>query len=251
MSIENGASAFEMHGYSVVLLATNTVAPFVEGTGFSVGAQPGATATLQCAFCAGRFDGSNALSSTGTIIGILPQAFSGPGPSIATGSDFRLGTFSIGALATNGVTAGPGALFRIGRTFLSDSATGLTVTPTGSVGSSATIAAGGSGYVTSGYPVNATDNYGGIWKMTISGGAVSSVTMLSAPYVSSATPGNPIALNSPSGQPGTGATINVTWATGTGTNFVGTIASNGTAGVNCTGAPTAGFVATNGIVTHC
>jgi hypothetical protein len=107
-------------------------------------------------------------------------------------------------------------MLRLGTTYLTPSATGLAIDAKGSVGVSATVAAGGTNWITG---LFARDPYGGFWKITGGGGGTAaSVTMVVPPtYPTKTPPANPIALTAY----GTGAvdnnaaglTINITWNT--------------------------------------
>lgn len=233
LEITAGASGQKLHGASIVLEASNAVAPSIEATGFAISGGGGA-ATIQCALCMGRYDGTNALSSDAVVVGFHPQLYTGGGPSIAFGDDYRLVTFSGAVLAGPSNDILNNGSYRVGMGHIASAADGVTIDPTGSVGQSATVAAGGSGFVAS--PANVTDAYGGVWQITgISGSAVTTVSMLRAPHVLGAVPANPIALTPAPGQAGSGLTVNVTWGTGTTTHMNGVVITG--AGSTVSGLP--------------
>lgn len=225
LAAATGSTVHEVNGISVILLGGHAVAGDFENFAYTIGAQ-GSTPTFTCGYCDGTYDGTNALASNAALVGFIEAANSGVGPIIGYAVDGRLATFNGAAIGENGGDIFGNGSVRIGRSYLTDSSAGLTITGTGSIGTTAMVAAGGSGYTPTN--LNATDAYGGIWELTINGsGVVTAVTMLRAPAISGAPPANPLALTSLPAQPGTGATINVTWATGTGTAFAGTITSTG------------------------
>ena len=134
-------------------------------------------------------------------VGVLPS----------TGNAYDGGFFK-----TNGASMDGAGMLRLGTTYLTPGSTGLAIDAKGSVGASATVAAGGSNWTN---PLFATDPYGGFWKINAaSGGAATSLFMIVAPtYPSTTPPSNPIALT-PYGTASidygaTGLTANITWNT--------------------------------------
>lgn len=160
----------------------------------------------------GRYGGYFPLLTTGTLIGA--QNNRGAQFTADYGIDFRRGAFNKAVVAYPNAALDNSGNLQLGVAWLKPTASGLTIDPTGSVGASATVATGGSGFPA--VPVYFTDPYGGVWfGGTPASGVVTAVTMVKAPYVSGATPSNPIALTGPDGCAGSGVTINVTWTTGT------------------------------------
>jgi hypothetical protein len=102
VSIRVGASANFLTGSSVVLLSTNAVAASIENLGFLVGAQQGATATLNCAYAVGGYQGYNPISSTGGVLKYIGHAGANSGPTIAYGVDLSLCTFTGNAYSSTG-----------------------------------------------------------------------------------------------------------------------------------------------------
>lgn len=214
---------------------------------------PSSSAGYRVGFEFGRFGGAFPVATNGTLITATGNV--GESVTVAGGIDFRLATFTAAFFQTQFASLDGAGTLRIGRSFLSDSSGGLIITPTGSIGVSATVSAPGTGY-TNGSDV--VDNYGGLWRITsLSGSGVATVSLVSAPYVSGATPSNPISLAMLQGTAGgSGATINVTWAAGTDVTVAGPLiatayTAGASAGVSCTGSPTGSFASVNGIVTHC
>ena len=93
LSIETGASAKNLHGVSVILLSTNSVAPSQEGIAFAAGLQNGGTPTLTCAFCVGRIDSDNPVSASGTLFGFL-LATGESAQTVANGVDIHNVSFT-------------------------------------------------------------------------------------------------------------------------------------------------------------
>ena len=152
----------EMHGYSIFVLGA-TSSPFNEATGYTIGAgSTGGAPVIMCAFCAGRFEGGNALASGAMLIGFLPTGYTGMGPSIADAADFRLASYSDAMIAGNGGYWN-GTTLALGHTIFSDSAGGMTIAPTASTATTASVATAGSGY-NQGAALNFTDGYHGIWQ---------------------------------------------------------------------------------------
>ena len=234
VSGRTGASYTDEVGILIAHDFSHAISGVRTSSAIVIGDQPGAVPWKEAAFLVGnRQGGAWPLGTAGSIIKAeLGLSYTTYPSSTAYGADFLLGTFSKAAFRSQGFQVDGSGNARIGRTYFTDSTGGITVDPTGSVGLSATIAAGGSGYVgPSTY--YGTDIYGGVWKYTIAAGAVTAVTMYRAPYVQGTTPANPIALTSDRGQPGTGTTINITWQGG-GNVVLGTgtaIATNATTGM--------------------
>lgn len=135
----------------------------------------------------------------------------------ATGNPYDGGFFR-----TNGASLDGAGTLRLGTTYLTPSAAGLSIAAKGSVGTGAAIAAAGSGYAAAVGAVQAfTTAVGGTWLVTMDvTGVPISVAVVSQPAIASTTPpANPIAtiaLNRAS--QGTGLTFNLTWNT-TGTTL--------------------------------
>ncbi len=102
IAIETGASANFVVGNSVVLLSTNATAAATENLGFMVGAQSGGTATLDCAYAIGGYQGFNPIASTGGILKYLGHAGASSGPTITYGLDVSNCTFTGPAFKTAG-----------------------------------------------------------------------------------------------------------------------------------------------------
>jgi hypothetical protein len=145
--------------------------------------------------------------------------------AVDAGIDWRLGTFSTAFFQMPGASMDGSGTLRLGHTFLSDSGSGLTITPTGSVGTAATPVAGGSGFavVAGQTTVTVGDGYHGRWAATISGGQITALALISAPYIEGTPPVVAVPLTALYGQPGTGATATINWGTGTSFTIAGTL----------------------------
>lgn len=91
LHIATGADALYQQGIQVVIESANAVAPTNWGSGYDVAAQVGATPTLLCGFCAGGYNGYNAIASTGALFAFMRHANAGsyPAASVAYGVDLR------------------------------------------------------------------------------------------------------------------------------------------------------------------
>ena len=133
-------------------------------------------------------------------------------PNCAFGDDYLLANFSTAAFRSRGFPVDGSGNVQIGNAWLTNSGGTLNINTMNSVQTGATLVAGGTGYYGTG--AYATDPYGGVWQLTVTGNTVTGVTMYRAGRVAGTTPpANPIALTSSRDNPGTGATINVTWNT--------------------------------------
>lgn len=158
--------------------------------------------------------------------------------NIYDGGFLRAGGFSVDGAGTT----------RIGTTLFTPSATGLVIDAVASVGTTANgagaIASGGTGYTTGTNTDIARDALGGLYRLTVAAGVVTSITVLAQPvYPSHTTPSNPIAtttLGTVSGQ-GSGLTLNLSW------NTTGTTVSLNPSG----GAILAAGLPTSAPGTHC
>lgn len=148
ISIETGASALFLVGYSAVLLSTNAVAPALQGVGFIVGSQQGAVAGWNCGFCFGGYQGDNSagLVSGASLMAFLPNGGSGSGPTIANGIHLTGFTFTGNAFDSTGFAVnGSGVINPAGAfTNIGNDAThnGIQIGP-GTTGNVPTIAGAG------------------------------------------------------------------------------------------------------------
>lgn len=114
LSIQTGASALYSGGVSVVLLNDNAVAATRENFGFMVSAQTGATATIDCAYCIGGYQGANPLAASASIMAFRPNGGAGAGPTITDGIDLSKFTFTgaafIGPTTTKILATGAGVI---------------------------------------------------------------------------------------------------------------------------------------------
>jgi hypothetical protein len=120
-----------------------------------------------------------------------------------------------GVLRSNGISIDGAGTIQQGSCYLSSGSSGGAIDCKGSFGTSAAIAAAGTGYKASAVEVFTTA-YGGLWAVTINGSGVpSSIVQLSAPaYPSTTPPSNPVAtINQRPDDSGTGLTLNITWNT--------------------------------------
>lgn len=128
----------------------------------------------------------------------------------ATGNAYDGGFFRTKGAAMDGA-----GMLRLGTTYLTPGTTGLTIDAKGSVGVSATVAAGGANWVVG---LFARDPYGGFWRVTSSGGPATAVSMVVAPTFPTRTPpANPVALTAYGtaaiDYSATGLAINIAWNT--------------------------------------
>jgi hypothetical protein len=218
LSIQTGASAFGIGGHSAILLSDNQTLPASgEAWGFLVGAQTGAVNSWTAAYLVGGYNGPSqaGLASSAYIIGYHPNGFTGSGPSIQGFADASTYTFSGSAIKLpTGDLFGTGNV-RAGHTLYQDGV----IDPTGWVGTGASaVSAGGSGYTATNLghasALNMADQFGGEWTATIAGGQVTAVSMIRAPWSNGGAPSTTGVLTSEGNQPGTGATITITWVRG-------------------------------------
>ena len=107
MSIQTGASADFLSGWSIVMLSDNNVAAGIESDGLLISAG-GGTATLGYGINIGGYNGYLAIAPTGTIIGCLPHNGVGNcnnpagSNSVANGIDFSLIAFTGSAFKSIG-----------------------------------------------------------------------------------------------------------------------------------------------------
>jgi hypothetical protein len=128
----------------------------------------------------------------------------------ATGNPYDGGVLRSSGLAIDGA-----GTIQQGSAVTSWSSSGHTIDCKGSVGTGATIAAAGSGYINGTRTEAVTTAYGGLWVVNVASGAPTAVTQLVAPMIASATPpANPVAtVTQQANSSGTGLTLNLTWNT--------------------------------------
>ena len=229
IAIATGSSTRAKNMIKFVQLANDAVqagAPDADGVLYIANA-PGAVGWRDFGLAFGSPYSQWAFGSAATFIKVYQDQ--GAHSSVAKwGVDMAVGVFPStgnaydgGFFKTNGASMDGAGMLRLGTTYLTPGSTGLAIDAKGSVGASATVAAGGSNWTN---PLFATDPYGGFWKINAaSGGAATSLFMIVAPtYPSTTPPSNPIALT-PYGTASidlgaTGLTANITWNT-TGTKL--------------------------------
>lgn len=208
-----GTSVNDKVGLQIVQWKTDAVAANRTEAGLLFVTQPSTTvAGWDKAVQIGAYHGSWPVRATGSLFALgeaNPEFVHTPMVARA-GIDFA----SIPAKFTTAAFASPGFLVNgsgqmtLGSNTIGWSSTGLAIGAAGKVGAISSIAAGGAGHVAGAI---LRDTSGGVYEIaTVSGGAVTGLTVIKAPTITSGSaPSNPLAL---AGGKGTGATVNLAWA---------------------------------------
>lgn len=224
---QTGTAVLDKVGLQIVQWATDAVPATRTEAGLLFAAQTADQVTgWKNAIQIGANHGSWPIHPSGTLIGLGEQNKTLPARYpmvVANGLDLATAPLKItgAAIATPGFRVGGSGQVTLGSNTIGWSSAGLALGAAGKVGALSTIAAGGSGYRATDIVLDAN---GGVWEVaTVSSGAITGLTLVKAPTLTSGSaPSNPLAL---SGGMGNGATINVTWTNAT------TVAVNGTLNV--------------------
>lgn len=199
---------------------------------------------------------SGALAPSGTIY---------QNPSLAGDIDLTGFEPTIAQLRTNGGTnIAPSGALNVQGLSVSDTSGAVNIDAGGYYLSGATVSSGGAGNVSTDHVYDPAS--GSVLSGTVSGGAFTAFSIITPGHVTSI-PSNPITLIGGTGQ---NASMTASWTrdtainlgpsvatainignSGSTTTINGTIKAGASTGVSCSGAPTASFAVTNGIVTHC
>ena len=268
VGVAAGASAARVHGMSLVLF-DHAQAPSPATDAFITISGASNKYGLANGVVFGSNDSQFALDSSASMFAYQPpngQLGVTVNPVVSYGFNFPQVEFLTAQWLAPGLKIDGTGNHTIGSNTISWSSTGLSIGITGKVGALSGIAAAGSGYAVGQLLL---DPHNGLWQVaTLNGSAIGTLKMISAPTIASnSPPSNPVALTS--GTSGNGAAINLTW-TAADTLKLGGSASvtnagritaasikatnylvGSSAGVSCSGPPTANFTVISGIVTHC
>lgn len=156
------------------------------------------------------------LASTGTVLKVeLGRLYNSVPSSFTNGIDLLLGTISGSAYRSPSFSVDGSGNIQTGTCYLNNGSNGADLDCSGSIGTAVSLVSGGSSWPTNASSYYATDSNGGVYKVTLSGGAVTALSIYRAPVSKGSTPSNPVTLT-PDAQAAawgaTGLTANITWA---------------------------------------
>lgn len=190
------------------------------------------------------------VKTTGSLGNIELGLSYGSKPSaLANGWDFLKGTFSGYPWRSPNSSIDASGNLQVSTCYFNSTASGGAIDCSGSVGRYSSLGSGGSNWPTDGNAYYATDTNGGVYLISLSGGAVTAIThdgsnnVYRNPIAKGATPSNPVTLT-PDTQAATwgatGLTVNLAWTSlptlqlnPSGNTFVGTgsaLATNAASG---------------------
>lgn len=207
-----GTSVNEKIGIQVVQWATDAVAASRTESGLLFVSQPSITVPGWSKMVqAGAFHGVWPVRPTGSLFALdeaNPEFVQVPMVA-ANGIDFATvpAKFTAAAFASPGFRVDGAGQMVLGSNTIGWSSAGLNLGAVGKVGAVSSIAAGGTGHQAGAI---VRDTHGGVYEIaTVSSGAITGLTVIKAPTITSGSaPSNPRAL---SGGKGGGATVNLAW----------------------------------------